>query len=150
MCRCAQSKKYVAGLTPDKNKRRLQLEGVRQQRYATTHPFYWIAKILRNRGKRTSRKVEVDATFLEQLWNKQKGLCALTGQKMRLDIIEKVGWKFQKDRVSVDRIDSSQDYVPGNIQLILAGVNIAKNARSQEEFIEMCKAVAAHCQQRVI
>ena len=115
----------------------------RQRVYATRHPFYWIAKLVRNRAKRTHRKViGVDSFFLEQLWNSQNGLCALSGRPMRLDVVEKVGWKFQCDRVSVDRIDPDGDYTPNHVQLVRAGINIAKNARKQEAFISLCCDVA--------
>jgi hypothetical protein len=43
---------------------------------------------------------------------------------------------------SIDRIDSSQGYVPGNIQLVTAKTNVSKGNMNNKEFIEYCKSVA--------
>jgi len=48
-----------------------------------------------------------------------------------------------KNKLSIDRIDSSKGYVEGNIQLVCRAVNYAKHALSQQEFIELCKEVVA-------
>jgi hypothetical protein len=117
----------------------------RQYNFAKNHPFYWMAKIVRNRAKTMGREIYgIDAKFLETLWVKQNGMCALSGMPMDKNIVEKVGWKFQINRVSVDRIDPSKGYVPENIQLVRAGINISKNARTQDDFIRMCCEIADH------
>jgi hypothetical protein len=43
---------------------------------------------------------------------------------------------------SIDRIDSSQGYIPGNIQLVTAKTNVSKGNMNNNEFIEYCKKVA--------
>jgi hypothetical protein len=43
---------------------------------------------------------------------------------------------------SIDRIDSSQGYIPGNIQLVTAKTNVSKGNMNNKEFIEYCKKVA--------
>ena len=48
---------------------------------------------------------------------------------------------------SIDRIDSSKGYIVGNVQWIHKTINQMKWNSSQEEFIEFCKAVAAHNQE---
>lgn len=69
---------------------------------------------------------------------KQKGRCALTG----LDVeFPEVGTP-QKAPASIDRINSSKDYTKDNIQIVLRKINMMKQSYSQEEFIDLCKAVA--------
>jgi hypothetical protein len=43
---------------------------------------------------------------------------------------------------SLDRIDSSIGYIDGNVQWLAGKVNMMKQSYTQEEFIEMCVAVA--------
>jgi hypothetical protein len=116
----------------------------RQQRFARSHPFYWMAKQVRIRAKKAGHDVEIDALFLEQLWGSQDGNCALTGQPMVLRVLDKQGWRNQKDRLSVDRIDPLKGYTLGNVQLVRAMVNISKNAYQQPDFVAMCHQVAKH------
>ena len=50
--------------------------------------------------------------------------------------------KVNKNTASLDRIDSSKGYVEGNVQWVHKMINMSKQQYSQEEFIDMCKAVA--------
>ena len=145
-CRNEQMKQYVASLSPEKHKRRNELMLARQRRYAVEHPFYWLMKQVRFRARRAPvpRIVTIDTTYLETLWNKQKGLCALTGQPMVLSVLDKRGWRNQKDRVSVDRIDADRGYTRQNVQLVRAIVNICKNAYKQGDFIKICVEVTQY------
>jgi len=43
---------------------------------------------------------------------------------------------------SLDRIDSSKGYIEGNVQWVHKMVNMSKQQYTQEEFINMCIAVA--------
>ena len=70
--------------------------------------------------------------FLADLWDKSDKHCALTG--VPLDI-----WKS----ASPDRIDSSNGYIPGNVQWVHKDVNLMKNAFDVNYFIETCKKIAA-------
>lgn len=47
---------------------------------------------------------------------------------------------------SIDRIDSSKGYVPGNIQIVTARTNIAKGNMSNKELVAYCKKVAKNHQ----
>ena len=77
-----------------------------------------------------------------KLWKKQKGKCALSGIAMTLT--HGTSAMMNPTKISVDRIDNSLDYVDGNVQLILWQANAAKSVWSNQQLIEMCKAVAAH------
>ena len=145
-CRALRDKVYIASLTTEQLARRNKLMGLRQRRFAVEHPFYWLAKQVRFRAKRTkpTRIAEISAEYLQELWQKQAGRCALTDKPMVLDVLDKRGWRNQKDRVSVDRINPDLGYTRENTQLVTAMANICKNAYQQPDFIDMCHAVSAH------
>ena len=78
--------------------------------------------------------------YVADLMEKQNFKCALT--KKDISFPENGTPSDGSMLASIDRIDSSKGYVPGNIQIILKKVNMMKQQYSQEEFIEMCKLVA--------
>lgn len=67
------------------------------------------------------------------LMKRQEGKCALTGLKMLLD--EQVG--DDQLRYSLDRIDSSKHYEPGNLQVVCKFVNKWKGAMDNQEFTRL-------------
>ena len=86
----------------------------------------------------TGRGYQWDLTpeYVISMYEEQEGLCALTGWP--------IGWaeKGLTATVSIDRIDSQEGYIQGNVQLLHKDVNMAKQQYSQEYFVSMCKAVA--------
>lgn len=86
------------------------------------------------RGLECNISIEV----LQELWERQKGLCALTG--MPLVISGNSGNRT----ASVDRINSKRGYVIGNIQFVHKKINKMKNDIDEDLFVEMCKRVAWH------
>lgn len=89
-----------------------------------------------------ARKLEVSVTpeYLKELYEAQKETCALSGLKLVLQETNADG----ETTASIDRIDSSKGYVPGNIQWVNKHINIMKSDWSDEEFINFCRAVANH------
>lgn len=79
---------------------------------------------------------EITPEYLWEVFEAQDFKCALTGWP--------IGWSEVGSihTASIDRIDSNQGYIVGNVQLLHKDVNMAKQQYSQEYFIEMCKAVA--------
>lgn len=75
------------------------------------------------------------------IWKKQKGKCALSG----IDLTLEHGSIAVPNptRLSVDRIDSTQGYSKDNVQLITWQLNSAKNVWSNQQLIEVCRAVAS-------
>jgi len=75
------------------------------------------------------------------LFERQGGNCALTGQLLILS-------PYHKDRktntASIDRIDSSNGYVIGNVQWIHKDVNFMKQEFSQPYFLRLCHMVVNH------
>ncbi len=78
----------------------------------------------------------------QQAWKQfsiQEKKCALTGWTLILPV--GVTSLDRNRTASLDRIDSSQGYVEGNVQWLHKDINIAKLDLPQEEFINLCKLV---------
>jgi hypothetical protein len=73
-----------------------------------------------------------------EMYLMQEGKCALSGMS--------ISWSEQglTATVSIDRIDNSEGYLKGNVQLLHKDINMMKHALDQEYFVEMCKKVASH------
>jgi len=88
------------------------------------------------RVKKGRIKLNLTVDYILDLWEKQKGICVLSGKKMN--------WKKGSPMLlSIDRIDSKNgNYVEGEIQLVCCIFNIMKGDSSNEDFIKNCKMVA--------
>lgn len=73
------------------------------------------------------------------LFQKQNGICALTGMKLTLSPLSK---DKHTNTASLDRIDSSLGYSENNVQWIHKDINLMKLDFPNEYFIAMCKRVA--------
>lgn len=86
------------------------------------------------RGKR-NKKIPFKIT-IKQAWDlfiEQDKKCALTGLELY----------FGKEKTaSLDRIDSNEGYVLGNIQWVHKHINLMKQCFSQNDFINYCRLVA--------
>lgn len=89
------------------------------------------------------RNLEVGIT-IEHAWGlflKQDGECALSG--LEISLLTK-----SKDRTemtaSLDRIDSTKGYIPGNVQWVHKRINIMKGKLTDEEFQYFCDKVSEH------
>jgi len=98
-------------------------------------PVTWF-EIKRRGGTSRGYQWDLEAEDIINLYEEQGGCCALTGWP--------IGWpkKGLTATVSIDRIDSSEGYLKGNVQLLHKDVNMAKQQYSQDYFVEMCKAIA--------
>jgi|LauGreDrversion4_2_1035121.scaffolds.fasta_scaffold1039656_1 hypothetical protein len=77
----------------------------------------------------------LDYEYLADLLIKQDFKCSLTGWD--IDAMDS-----NNNTASLDRIDSTIGYEEGNVQWVHKMVNMCKQQYSQEEFIQMCNAVA--------
>jgi hypothetical protein len=77
----------------------------------------------------------IDRKYLEALYEKQNGLCAITKVKMSYEK------ESSQSNLSIDRIDCNIGYVPGNIRLVCSAVNIMRNRLSDSELLFWAKAV---------
>ena len=95
------------------------------------------------RKKRRKRVALTMDQFMEE-WRKQfkkYGLiCPLSGQEMTYQ----QGLGNLETNISIDRIDSSKIYEPGNIQFICRRVNSMKNHFSNHDLVFWSRAIAVH------
>jgi hypothetical protein len=96
------------------------------------------AHLSRLRDDKRKKKVEIDLAFLIDLWNKQKGLCAITQVPMTFQRVER---KHNAFNGSLDRIDSAKDYTKENVQWVCWNVNRMKGEHSLEDLQFWCRKV---------
>lgn len=106
---------------------------------------FWYDRVIRSAngskyGDRTRKSKELTLT-IQQAWDlflKQDRKCALSGTKLQFP-------KRSKDEswtASLDRIDSSKGYIPGNVQWVHKDINIMKNKFDNDYFIHVCKQIS--------
>lgn len=112
---------------------REQLEYTAYKRTKNTRAYlsYLLGKAKR-RGE-----CEITLDYLCNLWKKQGGKCAITGWELTMRLADGV----VPTNASIDRIDSSIGYRPGNVQLVCRCANVAKHDLSMGEFVMLCEAV---------
>lgn len=99
--------------------------------------FKRVTKKLYLRGKSRGRSFNVSIDYLKSLYNQQFGLCAVT--KLPMTMI--IGPGVHVYNVSVDRIDNSIGYEPGNVQLVCYQVNIMRGQLSVSDFKHLCRQI---------
>jgi hypothetical protein len=94
-----------------------------------------------------SRNLEYNLSdeYLNDLWEKQKEKCALSGEKLMIKAKGKNIDPWQNN-ASLDRIDSAKGYIAGNVQWIHPIVNFMKNRFSQDTFIYFCKKISENAE----
>ena len=91
------------------------------------------------------RNIHFDLTIedITELLVRQDFKCALSGVEIY------AGYNSDRTQTaSLDRIDSSKGYVIKNVQWLHKDVNIAKMALTQQDFIQLCLAVASVAQSK--
>lgn len=73
----------------------------------------------------------------------ERGVCERTGMLFNMDA-QGAGWVNNPFAPSLDRIIPGGPYTDENIQVVCCIYNIGKNARSDAQFIELCKCVLEH------
>lgn len=87
------------------------------------------------------REIKFNIT-IEEAWNqfiKQEKKCTLTGEK--LNFIRNYKTNQINQTASLDRIDSSKDYTPDNIQWIHKDINRFKANFEESKLVELCRSV---------
>lgn len=108
--------------------------------------------VIRKTAKNGGRKFELSMSYLWKLFLSQDRRCALTGVLLVFDSANNI----YDGTASLDRIDSSKDYVYGNVQWVHKEINIMKNKHSVDHFVELCQTVVNYdrnkkaVQQRVV
>lgn len=98
-----------------------------------------ISKIKHN-AKRRKVQFSVDTQYLWDLFIKQNRKCALSGLPIAFSQCHN-DLHTSKFTASLDRIDSRDGYVVGNVQWVHKDINMMKQRYSVDYFIEMCQHV---------
>jgi len=103
---------YLSWSTECKNCELLRKNKERNKRAQTNGIEYNINAILKEikkRAKQYNREIDIDISYLVELYDKQNGICPYTGCEMSFNI-------NTFDRLSLDRIDSNKGYIKGNVR----------------------------------
>ena len=121
--------------------RGLSAAAVEKARIVNTKLYNEFNYYIRKAKNRTNHKndwasMNIDNTYLKELWDSIDGKCYYSGLPMTLasNDVRKKNDIFKM--ASLDRIDSSIGYVKGNVQFCIAALNYAKNDRSDQDFRE--------------
>lgn len=94
-----------------------------------------------------SRKLEFSITpdYINELLIQQNSNCKLSGLPITVTKAVKNGKPdYSKNTASLDRIDSTKGYIPGNVQWIHKTINAMKMDIPENIFIDFCKKIAAN------
>lgn len=96
-----------------------------------------LIKNIKNSAKLRSLEFSIDAKFLDELFRKQNGKCALSGISLIMpDPDQKNEWT-----ASVDRINSDLGYIKNNVQWVHKKINMMKQDLPEGEFVRFCKLI---------
>lgn len=95
--------------------------------------------LMKNKASRRGLEFSISPHYMWDLFEKQGGKCALTGESIDLGRN-----KNDYGVASLDRIDSKRGYVEGNVQWVHRVVNFMKQSLSDEDFVRWCKKVVSH------
>lgn len=104
-------------------------------------PFRPHLKSIKCHAKKINKLVELNLIDLKKQWEKQNGICSLTGWKMTNYLGSRDKPTRIPERASLDRIDSNEGYFPENVRFICMIAQFAKNNFCDEDVIRFCKAV---------
>ena len=102
----------------------------------------------RERARKRKMEFSLEPDFLHQLWDRQEGRCSLSDRGMTWSVPS--GITGDSENISLDRIDSSKGYVPENVHLVTARVNLMKKDFVMSVFVEVCRDIANHVPPRSV
>jgi hypothetical protein len=108
---------------------------MRHPKYSDPREAFWAQTLSKSRHKAIyQRGIDFSITLddVMALESRQKGKCKLTGLPYEYER----GGKSRVNQMvaTLDRIDSNQGYVPGNIQIACCFANILKSTSSSSEW----------------
>ncbi len=105
--------------------------------YRSATPRRFLVSLLQ---KKNHRREALDADFLTELYEKQEGLCALSGESMTTT----KGEGRVMTNISIDRVDPGIGYERDNIQLVCLAPNLMKYSMSTDELKGWCGKILNH------
>lgn len=100
--------------------------------WATRFPLRKVLHNAFNHAKEYQREFSLTEEYMQSVLEKQNYRCALTN----------IPFDNADNKMSIDRIDSSKDYVPENVWLVTKAVNVMKRDLTVQKFISCCQLVA--------
>src|SRR5690242_9430034 len=85
--------------------------------------LYWA--LMRSANRPALPKINIDLPYLERLWRRQKGCCALTGAPLEFN---------GPFGVTIDRTMPARGYTKRNVRLVGRSANAAKHRMTTAEF----------------
>jgi hypothetical protein len=73
------------------------------------------------------------------LFERQERKCAISGEPLIFE-----AGRNSRTTASLDRVDNTKGYVPGNVQWVHKVVNLMRNALPVSEFTRWCALIAEH------
>lgn len=102
---------------------------------------YWFSVV----SGAVSRNFDITIS-MEEAWSLfllQNKRCALSGVELKMSPSSRhIRNGYTEHTASLDRIDSSQGYIPGNVQWVHKAVNKMKMCLSQKDLILWCKLIS--------
>lgn len=114
-------------------------------RYSHTNSGRWcgygeisgkIFTSIKHSAKKRNIEFNITIEYIWELFQKQNSKCALTHLPLAFGQYRK-----SETTASLDRIDSNQGYIVGNLQWVHKTVNIMKSDMSTEEFLTWCALI---------
>lgn len=126
-----------------KHKCRSCVQDANRRVYSGTYQQYLmrLGYSLKYARKKQGYEWEIESEDLIDLWQKQKGRCALTNVIMTH---HRDGSGNKAFNASIDRINPEVAYRKDNLQLVCYTVNIIKGSLSPDEFFFWIKSIYEH------
>lgn len=97
---------------------------------------------LKRQARERNHEFNVTPEYVWEVFQKQEGRCALTGIPLVFNGLHQ-RLRGLRQTASLDRIDSKKGYIEGNVQWIYVTLNKMKNNLPEDEFIGLCRLIAA-------
>ena len=101
---------------------------------------------IKRRSNKLGLSFDLNIKFLWDLYENQNRKCALSGIKL---FFCKKKSDAKSGNISLDRIDSKKGYVKSNVQWLHKNVNLMKMYLDQKVFLNYCRKVYLHNQNKV-
>ena len=121
--------------------RRVNVSNLPKKTLDEFSPFRPHLKTIKSHAKKIKAQVLIDVDDLKRQWDKQGGICPLTGWAMTNYISTRDLPKRTPNRASLDRIDSSKHYTIDNIRFICMMAQFAKNNFEDSDVLYFCESV---------
>lgn len=122
----------------------LRYEKAKQNKFYSKYPgnlnsYMWSR--IRNSAKYRKIDFQITPEYAWEIFEKQNNRCAISNLPITIEK-NNVKNKSGNSTASLDRIDSKQGYVEGNIQWLHKDINLMKMHLNQDYFIQMCQIIA--------